>query len=48
MTMSKMQPHEQRVMDEKEALDIKIDALKNFFVNPIFLGLSAINQDLLH
>jgi len=46
--MNAIQPHQQRVVDEKEQLDIKIDALKVFFSNPIFLGLDEVEQDRLH
>lgn len=37
-----MQPHQQRVVDEKKELDDKLDKLKAFIdENPIFKGLHA-------
>lgn len=39
-----MQPHQQRVVDEKNELNEKLDKLKAFFENPIFKGLSADEQ----
>jgi hypothetical protein len=41
-----MQPHEQRVVDEKHELDIKIEKLYAFFVNPIYAALNLHQQDL--
>lgn len=44
-----MQPHEQRVVDEKKALDSKLDKLKAFIeTNPIFKTLPAPDQYLLN
>ncbi len=34
-----MQPHQQRVVNEKNELDIKLSALKAFWNNPIFVTL---------
>ena len=34
-----MQPHQQRVVDEKQELDTKLEKLQSFFTNPIFDGL---------
>ncbi len=35
-----MQPHQQRVVDEKKELDDKLDKLKTFIeTNPVFKGL---------
>ena len=40
-----MQPHQQRVIDEKEALDIKLEALNDFInQNPLYLKLSIGEQ----
>jgi hypothetical protein len=35
-----MQPHQQRVVDEKKDLDVKIDALDKFLDTPICGGLA--------
>ena len=43
-----MQPHEQRVVDEKNDLDIKIKALCAFFDNSIFKSLPEISQERLY
>lgn len=40
-----MAPHQQRVVDEKTDLDLKIDALYNFFHGNIFDTLPADEQD---
>lgn len=42
-----MEPYQQRVLDEKSELDIKINALRNFFSNPIYSTMSQQDQDLL-
>lgn len=43
-----MQPHEQRVVDEKRELDGKLEQLTVFTSSsPIFIGLHPIDQDLL-
>lgn len=39
-----MQPHQQRVVDEKEALDEKLNKLVEFFETPIFAALPADEQ----
>lgn len=39
-----MQPHQQRVVDEKKDLDDKLAKLLAFFQNPIFTGLSEAEQ----
>ena len=36
-----MQPHQQRVVDEKTALDEKISKLTPFLAGPIYQGLDA-------
>lgn len=44
-----MQPHQQRVVDEKAALDEKATALSNFIgANPIFEALDPAEQDRLN
>ena len=44
-----MQPHQQRVVDEKTELDIKLDALNNFIdTNKMFSSLSREEQDRLY
>jgi hypothetical protein len=40
-------PHQQRVIDEKTELDMKLIALTSFFSTDIFKGLNQKNQDLL-
>jgi hypothetical protein len=40
-----MQPHQQRVVDEKTELDERLMKLIAFFDNPIFAGLPADEQD---
>lgn len=43
-----MQPHEQRVVDEKQALSEKMIALVQFInASPIFAGLNAKDRELL-
>lgn len=42
-----MQPHQQRVADEKIELDCKIEKLEAFFSNPIFDDLDEKGQELL-
>ncbi len=43
-----MQPHEQRVVDEKADLDVKLTALQKFIeTSPIFQQLSALDKELL-
>ena len=42
-----MQPHQKRVIDEKSALDTKIEALTHFIGSPIYHTLSHIDQYLL-
>lgn len=43
-----MQPHQQRVIDEKTELDEKLTKLCAFFDNPIYAGLDPIEQGRLH
>lgn len=43
-----MQPHQQRVVDEKEALDEKIDKLDAFRAGDIFSALVKDEQDRLN
>lgn len=44
-----MQPHQQRVVEEKAALDIKLEALNDFIdENPIFQKLDIGEQGLLY
>jgi hypothetical protein len=43
-----MEEYQQRVIDEKTELDKKIENLKNFFSNPIYLTLSEEQQSLLY
>ena len=40
-----MQPHQQRVVDEKAELDAKIDKLTAFIDGPIFYGLPEAEQE---
>lgn len=40
-----MQPHQQRVVDEKSELDKKLEALKKFFTSEIFLKLNPDEQE---
>jgi len=40
-----MQEFQQRVVDEKKELDVKLDALVKFFETPIFSGLPNDEQD---
>lgn len=40
-----MQPHQQRVVDEKAELDAKIDKLTAFIDGPIFSGLPEAEQE---
>ncbi len=42
-----MQPHEQRVVDEYEALNVKIKALDSFFINPAYFNIPQHDKDLL-
>jgi hypothetical protein len=45
-TMSKLQPHQQRVVDEKTELDKKASALSDFIgTNPIFDTLDTAEQE---
>ncbi|MCP3017467.1 crAss001_48 related protein [Cupriavidus basilensis] len=39
-----MKPHQQRVVDEKQALDGNIDKLYAFFSNPIYSDVPAAEQ----
>lgn len=43
--MSNLQPHQQRVVDEKEALDTKIAALNTFFKGDVFSKIPKAEQD---
>ena len=43
-----MQPHQQRVVDEKTELDEKLSKLNAFWNNPIFAGLPEAERDRLH
>jgi hypothetical protein len=44
--MTTLAPHQQRVVDEKTALDEKATALSNFIgLNPIFTTLDAAEQE---
>jgi hypothetical protein len=40
-------PHQQRVVTEKEELDVKLEALRKFFQTDTFLNLEKSDQDLL-
>ncbi len=40
-----MQPHQQRVVDEKAELDEKMDKLTAFIDTPVFSGLDAAEQE---
>jgi len=40
-----LQPHQQRVVDEKTELDERLTKLIAFFNSPIFAGLPADEQD---
>ena len=42
-----MQPHEQRVVDEKVELDTRLEKLRAFFTTPIFQELDYHDQWLL-
>ena len=42
-----MQPHQKRVIDEKSALDLKIEGLSNFIGTPIYHTLGHEDQFLL-
>lgn len=42
-----MQPHQQRVVDEKRELDEKIEKLAAFFNTEIYRGLRSADQSLL-
>ena len=39
-----MQPHQQRVVDEKSELDEKIGKLEKFFDGPVFGALEGVEQ----
>ena len=41
----KLQPHQQRVVDEKTELDERLTKLIAFFDSPIFAGLQTDEQD---
>jgi hypothetical protein len=43
--MSDLQPYQQRVIDEKEALDTKISALNTFLLGVVFSTLPKTEQD---
>lgn len=43
--MSNLQPHQQRVVDEKEALDTKIAALSTFSQGVVFSSLDKEERD---
>lgn len=46
--MSELLPHQQRVVDEKTELGVKIEALSKFIdENPVFDTLDPVEQDLL-
>lgn len=34
-----MQPHQERVVNEKAELDEKLDKLEAFFITPLFIGI---------
>lgn len=40
-----LQPHQQRVVDEKRDLDEKLEKLNAFFGSPIFAGLPDAEMD---
>lgn len=40
-----MQPHQQRVVDEKTELDARMDKLTAFIDTPMFAGLDAAEQE---
>jgi hypothetical protein len=40
-----MQPHQQRVVDEKAELDSKLDKLKAFTQTPIYAGLDQFERE---
>lgn len=42
-----MAPHEQRVIDEKHALDGKIESLRIFLLGSVFKGLPLVERELL-
>jgi len=44
MKMKELQPHQQRVVTEKEELSEKLAKLLAFFQTPIFAGLSEAEQ----
>ena len=46
--MREVQPHQQRVIDEKHELDLKIDALAKCFGSDIFMKIDEVEQDRLH
>jgi hypothetical protein len=48
VTEKQYQPHQQRVVDEKRELDIKIDKLQSFFSTDIFMSVDEAEQDRLH
>ena len=39
-----LEPYQQRVVEEREALDVKIEALKKFFGTDTFLKITANKQ----
>jgi hypothetical protein len=45
--IEEMKPHQKRVVDEKTALDEKLNKLKEFLVSDIFDGLTMQEQELL-
>lgn len=47
MEAKAIQPHQQRVLDEKSDLDAKHKKLGEFFNTPIFKGLPEVEQGLL-
>ena len=46
-TMNAIQPHQQRVIDEKAELDAKHKKLGEFFNSPTFKGLPEVERSLL-
>lgn len=48
MEQKELQPHEQRVVDERNELNEKITKLHDFFKNPIFQKLPEEDKNLLN
>jgi len=42
-----MQPHEQRVIDEKAELDARLDRLRHFMTTGVFRSLDNLERDLM-